>query len=51
MTLKTRTKLTTTIKNELVGKLDELSENTRIPKSKLFDEALELLIEKHKDKF
>jgi len=51
MALKTRTKLTTTIKNELVEKLDKLSENTRIPKSKLFDEALELLIKKHKDKF
>ncbi|MCF8002112.1 MAG: ribbon-helix-helix domain-containing protein, partial [Halanaerobiales bacterium] len=26
-------------------------EETRIPKSKLYDEALELLFQKHKDKF
>jgi len=49
--LKNRTKVTTTIKNELVDKLDKLNEETRIPKSKLYDEALELLFQKHKDKF
>lgn len=51
MALKNRTKVTTTIKNELVDKLDKLNEETRIPKSKLYDEALELLFQKHKDKF
>jgi hypothetical protein len=51
MALKNRTKVTTTIKNELIDKLTRLNEETRIPKSKLFDEALELLFEKHKDKF
>lgn len=51
MALKNRTKLTTTIKNELVEKLDKLSNKTRIPKSKLYDEALELLFEEHKEKF
>jgi len=51
MTLKNRTKVTTTIKNELVDKLDKLNDKTRIPKSKLFDEALELLFDEHKEKF
>jgi len=51
MALKNRTKVTTTIKNELIDKLNRLNEETRIPKSKLFDEALELLFEEHKDKF
>ncbi|MBS3811956.1 MAG: ribbon-helix-helix domain-containing protein [Halanaerobiales bacterium] len=51
MALKNRTKVTTTIKNELVEKLDTLNNKTRIPKSKLFDEALELLFEEHDDKF
>jgi len=51
MALKNRTKVTTTIKNELVEKLDALNDKTRIPKSKLFDEALELLFEEHDDKF
>jgi hypothetical protein len=35
----------------LIDKLTRLNEETRIPKSKLFDEALELLFEEHKDKF
>ena len=51
MALKNRTKVTTTIKNELVDKLDKLNEETRIPKSKLYDEALELLFDEHKEKF
>ena len=51
MALKNRTKVTTTIKNELVDKLDTLNNKTRIPKSKLFDEALELLFEEHKEEF
>jgi len=49
MTLKNRTKVTTTIKNELIDKLDKLNKETRIPKSKLYDEALELLFKKHQD--
>jgi len=51
MALKNRTRVTTTIKNELVSKLDTLNDKTRIPKSKLFDEALELLFDQHKERF
>ena len=43
-----RIKVTTSIDKELNKKIDELSKETRIPKSKLFDEAIELLLKKHK---
>ena len=46
--LTTRKRITTTLNKELVKKLDELSKETRIPKSKLFDEAVKDLLEKHK---
>ena len=42
-----RIKVTTSIDKELSKKIDELSDKTRIPKSKLFDEAIELLLKKH----
>lgn len=46
--LKNRIRFSTSLDKELSAKLEELSKNTRIPKSKLLDEAIELLIEKHK---
>ena len=46
--LTTRKRVTTTLDKELLKRLDELSKETRIPKSKLFDEAIEDLLEKHK---
>ena len=46
--LTTRKRVTTTLDKELVEKLDKLSKETRIPKSKLFDEAIEDLLKKHK---
>lgn len=49
MALINRTKVTTSIRNDLVDKLDDLSKETRITKSKLYDEALELLFMKHND--
>ena len=47
--LKTRVRFSTSLDIELSSKLDNLSKATRIPKSKLLDEAIELLIEKHKN--
>ena len=46
--LKYRTRFTSSIKNELVSKFNELAKQTRIPKSRLLDEAIEDLLEKHK---
>lgn len=46
--LKTRIRFSTSLDKNLAQKLEELSEDTRISKSKLLDEALELLFEKHK---
>ena len=34
---------------DLAKRLDDLSTNTRIPKSKLVDEAIEMLLAKHKN--
>lgn len=48
MDLKYRTRITTSIKNELLDAMKKLSEDTRIPQSKLFDEALEDLFQKYK---
>jgi len=45
--LKNRTRIGSAIDTELYNKLKELSENSRIPISKLLDEALEDLIKKH----
>ena len=47
MDLKYRTRITTSIKNELLDAMKKLSETTRIPQSKLFDEALEDLFKKY----
>jgi len=46
--LVTRTVMSNSIRNDLADKLKKLSEETRIPKSKLLDEAIELLLAKHK---
>ena len=40
--------LSNAVKNELYEALDVLSKETRIPKSKLLDEAIELLLNKYK---
>ncbi|MBO5929374.1 MAG: ribbon-helix-helix domain-containing protein [Clostridia bacterium] len=45
--LKYRTRFTSSLKNELVPLFDELSRKTRIPKSRLLDEAMEDLLKKH----
>lgn len=45
--LKNRTRFTSSLKNELMPLFNELAENTRIPKSRLLDEAIEDLLVKH----
>ena len=49
--LKNRTRIGSAIDAELYNKLKELSEKTRIPISKLLDEALEDLFKKHDNQF
>ena len=46
--LKNRKPLSNAIKIELYEALDELHEKTRIPKSKLLDEAIEDLLKKYR---
>jgi len=48
--LKNRTRFTSSLKNELVPLFDQLAQDTRIPKSRLLDEAIEDLIKKHSKK-
>lgn len=45
--LKTRTRIGNTLDTHLLEKLKELSNVTRIPMSRLLDEAVKDLIEKH----
>lgn len=45
--LKYRTRFTSSLKNELVPLFDALAKQTRIPKSRLLDEAIEDLLQKH----
>lgn len=45
--LKNRTRIGSAIDTELYSKLKQLSESSRIPISKLLDEALEDLLKKH----
>lgn len=45
--LKTRVRFSTSINKDLADKLEQLKKETRIDKSKLLDEAIELLLEKH----
>lgn len=42
-----RARLATSIDKELLNKLNMLKQKTRIDRSKLLDEAIELLLEKH----
>ena len=45
--LKTRIRFSTSLDKTLAQDLEKLSLDTRIPKSKLVDEAITLLLEKH----
>ena len=47
--LKNRVRFSTSLDKDLAKQLDDLSTNTRIPKSKLVDEAIEMLLAKHKN--
>lgn len=51
MALKTRIRISSTINKFLYNNLQKLSRQTRIPISKLLDEAVEDLLKKHKFKF
>jgi len=42
-----RKRLVTSLANELVAPLDALSKKTRVPKSRLIDEAVEDLLKKY----
>lgn len=42
-----RTQITTTLSNRLLPLYNKLAEDTRIPKSRLLDEAIEDLLKKH----
>lgn len=48
--LKTRERFSTSVNKELLRAFEGLHDKTRIPKSKLIDEAMELLLEKHEYK-
>lgn len=45
--LKYRKRFTSSLKNELSEAFNELAVQTRIPKSRLLDEAIEDLLKKH----
>ena len=47
--LKNRVRFSTSMDIELSKKLEELSKQTRIPKSKLVDETIEMLVNKYKE--
>lgn len=47
--LKNRTRIGTTVENELLEKFRELAKETKIPMSKLLDEAIDDLIKKYKE--
>ena len=42
-----RVRFTSSLKKDLMPQLDKLSEETRIPKSRLIDEAIEDLLKKY----
>lgn len=48
--LKNRTKIGSAVDKELYKKLQNLAKETRIPISKLLDEAIENLLSKHNQK-
>ena len=45
-----RTRFTSSLKNELMEDFDKLAAETRIPKSRLLDEAVEDLLKKYRKK-
>ncbi len=45
-----RTRFTSSLKNELMARFDQLAAQTRIPKSRLMDEAIEDLLKKYEKK-
>ena len=45
--LKYRTRFTSSLKNELIPLFNQLAVQTRIPKSRLLDEAIEDLLKKY----
>ena len=45
--LKNRKTISNAVRSDLVDALKQLSHETKIPMSKLLDEAIELLLEKH----
>ena len=45
-----RKRFVSSLANELVDPFDELSKKTRIPKSRLLDEAIEDLLKKYAEK-
>ena len=45
-----RTRFTSSLKNELMDGFNKLAEDTRIPKTRLMDEAIEDLLNKHAKK-
>lgn len=49
--LKYRTRFTSSIKNELIAPFNKLAAQTRIPKSRLLDEAIEDLLTKYNIEF
>lgn len=44
-----RTRVSTSIDTKLVERLEEIHKATKIPKSKLYDEALEMLSKKYSE--
>ena len=42
-----RKRFTSSLKNELASHFDKLAEKSRIPKTRLLDEAIEYLLKKH----
>ena len=49
-TLVNRKRFVSSLANELVKPFDELSKKTRVPKSRLLDEAIEDLLKKYEKK-
>lgn len=45
--LKNRIRISTSVDKKLYDKFEELSKDTKIPKSKLYDMAIELLLENY----
>jgi predicted DNA-binding protein len=45
--LKNRQRYTNSFRKELIDKLKELSEKSKIPQSRLLDEAIELVLRKY----